>query len=123
MTVVPAAVEEADAAAELDRIAWNLPRRPLTEVPRTWPVPQPEAERLQADEAAVQGLDWQGFLSRYFPERRRHDLEALTAYGAYKSSNGAERPPGEVVRLVRPDPMPPESTAADTWADDGGTTR
>jgi hypothetical protein len=31
------------------------------------------------------GLDWQSFSARYFPGRRRHDLEALTAYGAYRN--------------------------------------
>jgi cold shock protein len=29
-------------------------------------------------------LDWDAFCARYFPGRRRHDFEALTAYGAYK---------------------------------------
>ena len=31
------------------------------------------------------GLDWQSFSAAYFPGRRRHDLEALTAYCAYRS--------------------------------------
>jgi hypothetical protein len=35
-------------------------------------------------EAAPAGLDWQAFSTRNFPRRRRHDLEALRAYGAYK---------------------------------------
>ena len=30
------------------------------------------------------GLDWYAFSSRYFPGRRRHDLEALKAYEAYR---------------------------------------
>ena len=29
-------------------------------------------------------LAWDAFAARYFPERRRHDLEAVAAYGAYK---------------------------------------
>jgi hypothetical protein len=29
-------------------------------------------------------LAWDAFAGRYFPERRRHDLEAVAAYGAYK---------------------------------------
>jgi hypothetical protein len=33
---------------------------------------------------APAGLDWQAFSAAYFPERRRHDLEALLAYGAYR---------------------------------------
>jgi hypothetical protein len=28
-------------------------------------------------------LDWQGFLARFFPESRRHDLDALAAYESY----------------------------------------
>jgi hypothetical protein len=32
------------------------------------------------------GLDWSAFLRRYFPGRRRHDLEALKAYEAYRSA-------------------------------------
>jgi len=35
---------------------------------------------------APDGLDWQTFSAAYFPGRRRHDLEALTAYSAYKRS-------------------------------------
>jgi hypothetical protein len=29
------------------------------------------------------GLDWNAFSTRYFPGRRRHDLEAISAYDAY----------------------------------------
>ena len=29
-------------------------------------------------------LDWQGFHKRFFPDRRRHDLEAVLAYDAYR---------------------------------------
>jgi len=28
-------------------------------------------------------LAWDAFAAQYFPERRRHDLEAVAAYGAY----------------------------------------
>lgn len=35
------------------------------------------------------GLEWYAFLSRYFPDRRRHDLEALKAYEAYGSAAAA----------------------------------
>jgi hypothetical protein len=31
------------------------------------------------------GLDWSAFSARFFPGRRRHDLEALRAYGAYRN--------------------------------------
>jgi hypothetical protein len=38
---------------------------------------------------AEAGLDWTEFLTRFFPGRRRHDIEALAAYGAYR--DGLER--------------------------------
>lgn len=34
-------------------------------------------------------LDWVGFSARFFPERRRHDLEALYAYGVYRKECSA----------------------------------
>jgi hypothetical protein len=34
--------------------------------------------------AAAAGLDWYAFSGRYFPGRRRHDLEAIKAYEAYR---------------------------------------
>ena len=39
-------------------------------------------------EAAPAGLDWYAFSARFFPGRRRHDLEAVRAYGAYKQGAG-----------------------------------
>ena len=29
-------------------------------------------------------LDWDAFSARYFPGRRRHDLDAVAGYGAYR---------------------------------------
>jgi hypothetical protein len=47
-----------------------------------------DAPDLEVDgcEKPPAGLDWYAFLSRYFPGRRRHDLEALKAYEAYRSA-------------------------------------
>jgi hypothetical protein len=42
----------------------------------------PTAPPLRAAEAA-EALDWEAFSHRYFPARRRHNLEALTAYATY----------------------------------------
>ena len=37
-------------------------------------------------------LDWRAYCARYLPGRRpRHDLEAVVAYGAYRSS-GVRKP-------------------------------
>lgn len=41
---------------------------------------------------APAGLTWSEFLPRFFPGRRRHDLEALGAYAAYRSAK--ESPSG-----------------------------
>jgi hypothetical protein len=45
------------------------------------------APPLRAEEAA-EALDWNAFSNRYFPERRRHESEARSAYLAY--SQGRE---------------------------------
>jgi hypothetical protein len=48
------------------------------------------------------GLDWVEFLRHYFPGRRRHDLEALTAYEAYRSENVSVRSSGTSPVLAVP---------------------
>jgi len=56
------------------------------------------APRLSVAQAG-EALDWQAFSARYFPERRRHNFEALSAYAAY--SQGLEwRTPATRLRLV-----------------------
>jgi hypothetical protein len=39
---------------------------------------------LSGLEDVPEGLDWGAFSTRYFPGRRRHDLEAISAYDAYQ---------------------------------------
>ena len=34
-------------------------------------------------EEALEALDWAAFSKRYFPGRRRHNMQALTAYATY----------------------------------------
>jgi hypothetical protein len=53
-----------------------------------WPSPRkdsagamPTAPLGAAD--AAEALDWEAFSNRYFRGRRRHDMEALTAYSTY----------------------------------------
>jgi hypothetical protein len=57
------------------------------------------------------GLDWQAFLSRCSLGSRRHDLEAVAAYLAYK-------------QLPRETSQRDELTAnaVETWEDEGGWT-
>ena len=68
-----------------------------------------------ADETdAGAGLEWYAFSSRYFPGRRRHDLEALEAYEAYRSADIApssipRRPPQAEVIRRRAHPRPRSS--------------
>jgi hypothetical protein len=38
---------------------------------------------LQRDEEGMEWLHWSAFLARFFPNRRRHDFEALAAYESY----------------------------------------
>ena len=60
---------------ERDQEAWNLPRS----VSAAEDVPIGDREQL----------DWDRFLATYFPDSRRHDLKAIVAYAAYKSSGDA----------------------------------
>ena len=41
-------------------------------------------------EAVPDGLDWVAFSRRYFPGRRRHDLEAISAYHEYQHGRRRE---------------------------------
>jgi hypothetical protein len=54
-------------------------------------------------------LDWREFSAAYFPSRRRHDMEALIAYGAYKGVHATDEPASEDV-----------APALDAWEDEGG---
>lgn len=76
------------------------------------------APLLSAAEAA-EALDWQAFSARYFPERRRHDSEARSAYAAYRQ--GREwRTPSTRLRLV---PSERGSAADEQEQDLAGTQR
>ena len=53
-----------------------------------WPKRRLRADATRPTRASggledVAGLDWDGFSARYFPEARRHDMEAISAYDAY----------------------------------------
>ena len=62
------------------------------------------------------GLDWQAFSAAYFPGRRRHDLKALNAYGAYRRSDA-----GDALSSEEPaEPGPAGPTALQGWEDEGG---
>jgi len=66
------AVAKADHL-ERDREAWNLPRAPAETV----------STGTHRD-----GLDWNGFRGLHYPDSRRHDLQAVAAYDAYRGTPG-----------------------------------
>ena len=57
-------------AQERNREAWNLPRAVRTSACGTHP----------------DGLSWAEFKERYYPDSRRHNFEAIVAYGDYRST-------------------------------------
>ena len=80
--------------------------------------PVPTAPPLRAAEAA-EALDWEAFSNRYFPGRRRHDLEALTAYATYKQGREWRTTPARL-SLV---PTEHVSAAVERESDEAGTRR
>jgi hypothetical protein len=69
--------------------------------------------------APAAGIDWRAFSATYFPDRRRHDLETLVAYSAYKRSGGIDEPStGRGDSAAR---NGAEDTASlEAWEDEGG---
>jgi hypothetical protein len=80
-------------------------------------------------------LDWQEFLARFFPDRRRHDREALAAYEAYvndvesrfaPSPATASRPTAapaalpDTTQLSEDEEEPPATADTDRWQGEGG---
>ena len=66
------------------------------------------------------GLDWQSFSAAYFPGRRRHDLEALTAYGAYRRSHEVDARSSDESARIEAERGQAGSTAVQDWEDEGG---
>jgi hypothetical protein len=55
---------------------------------------------LQGDPDGQSELEWSAFLARFFPNRRRHDFEALAEYEAYR--NALDRAASRISRQRRP---------------------
>jgi hypothetical protein len=66
------------------------------------------------------GLDWQSFSAAHFPGRRRHDLEALTAYGAYRRSHEVDARSSDEPARIGAERGQAGSTAVQDWEDEGG---
>lgn len=142
MTRVLVPAEQAEVtAAEQERLreAWNPPRQPMSA--RTYISPDAQEDALP-EELAIRppwtigpardinrtqnytpdhGLDWEGFSAAYFPGSRRHDLKAITAYGAYKRSGVVEeRSATEASRRREADRSSTRTSAVESWEDEGG---
>ena len=71
---------------------------------------------------APDGLDWQTFSAACFPGRRRHDLEALTAYSAYKRSRDTGARSSAEPARIETWRRAAGATALRNWEDEGGAT-
>jgi hypothetical protein len=81
------------------------------------PVTNRVARAVAGGARGTDGLDWQSFSSAYFPGRRRHDLEALIAYGAYRRSHARFYDEPARIEAARGQAG---STAVQDWEDEGG---
>jgi hypothetical protein len=66
------------------------------------------------------GLDWQSFSAAYFPGSGRHDLKAIVAYGAYRSSVVARDPPASEAARLKADAITTQARSVEEWEDEGG---
>jgi hypothetical protein len=78
----------------------------------------PTAPPLRAAEAA-EALDWEAFSNRYFAGRRRHDIEALTAYATYKQGREWLTTPARLSVV----PTEPVSAAVELEPEEAGARR
>lgn len=76
------------------------------------------APPLRAAEAA-EALDWEAFSNRHFAGRRRHDMEAVTAYARYTQGREWRTTPARL-SIVPPEHVP---AAVELAAEDAGTQR
>ncbi len=60
--------------------------------------------------AMEEKLAWDAFSALYFPERRRHDLEAVAAYGAYREGRDWQNTNSRTTSPPRLTLVPNEST-------------
>ena len=88
---------------ERNREAWNLPR----------------AAQTVSYGTHRDGLNWGEFRDRYYPNTRRHNFEAIVAYGAYKRSSRAGAQPSERARPKHA-PISADAVSLDEWEGEGG---
>jgi hypothetical protein len=88
---------------ERNREAWNLPR----------------AAQTVSHWTHRDGLDWHEFRGLHYPNSRRHNFEAIVAYGMYKRSRRARAQPSEGAHL-KLGPLSTEPVSLDEWESEGG---
>jgi hypothetical protein len=93
-------------------------RAPASRAERKLEVTKAVGSARESSAEVPGGLDWQRFRAAYFPGSRRHDLEAIAAYGAYKRVRAVE-PSSEDVEATN---GRTGSTALQGWEDEGGAT-
>jgi hypothetical protein len=83
---------------ERNREAWNLPR----------------AVRTCATGTHREGLNWAQFRERYYPGSRRHNFEAIAAYGDYRRTLRSQS------ATSRERVISAEAESLRGWEDEGG---
>jgi hypothetical protein len=86
----------------------------------TRPVTDHAGSVVQSNAQMPAGLDWSAFSAACFPGRRRHDLEALTAYGAYRSAQEVDAHSSHGLARIEAERGRAGSTALQGWEDEGG---
>ena len=86
----------------------------------TRPVTNRVASAVATSASVPDGLDWQSFSAAHFPGRRRHDLEALTAYGVYRSAQEVGARSSRGLARIEAKRGPAGSAALQGWEDEGG---
>jgi hypothetical protein len=93
-------------------------RAPISRAERRREVTKAVGSSRESGAEVPNGLDWERFRAAYFPGSRRHNFEAIVAYGAYKRLRAVE-PSSEDVEATN---GLTGSTALQGWEDEGGAT-
>lgn len=100
------------------RVEAEQPRSIVSEPKRS--VMNHRARAVAGGARGTDGLDWESFSSAHFPGRRRHDLEALIAYGAYRRSHELDARFSDEPARIEAERGQAGSTAVQDWEDEGG---
>lgn len=85
-----------------------------------WPTTNQVASAAASRTEVPDGLDWHTFSAAYYPRRRRHDLQAVIAYGAYRRSHAVAEQPPEAPSRIEAKRGEAASSALRDWEDEGG---